>query len=106
MKIADDRHIDTHKLQSVADIGHGLGGFVAVDRDADDLGARGGKGRDLLDGGIDVRRIGIGHGLDNDGRAAAHGDAADPDGHAVAPRRGLEDALLDHDTSVFPTLPI
>ena len=35
---------------------------------------------DLLDGALDVGRIGVGHRLDDDGRAAAHRDLADLDG--------------------------
>ena len=41
---------------------------------------------DLLRGAFDVRRIGIGHRLDHDGRVAADGHAADVHGNGLAAR--------------------
>ena len=61
-------------------IGNGLGGGVVVYGDADHLRAGAGEGRDLLDGGLNVGRVGVGHGLDDDGSLRAHADATDVDG--------------------------
>jgi hypothetical protein len=43
VEVADQRHGRAHLRQPVADVRHGLGGLVAVDRDAHDLGAGTGK---------------------------------------------------------------
>ena len=61
------------------DVGDGSGGVVVVDGDADDLGAGAGEGGDLLDGGLDVGGVGVGHGLDDDGGVGAYGDGTDFD---------------------------
>ena len=60
-------------------MGYGGGGLVAVDGDAHEFRAGAMERRDLPDGRFDVRRVGIGHRLHDDGRAAANFDAADID---------------------------
>ena len=67
---------------------HGGGGLVPVDRDAHDLGPGAGQGRDLPGGAFDVGRVGVGHRLDHDRRAAADHDVADPNADRLPPRHG------------------
>ena len=47
VEVADQRHGHAHLRQPVADVRHGLGGLVAVDRDAHDLGAGAGERRPI-----------------------------------------------------------
>ncbi len=92
VEIADQRHEAVLPRQLVADMRHGGGGLVAIDRDAHQLGAGAGERRDLRDGGVDIGRIRIGHGLHDDRRAAAdlHGGlaGADLDADRAPTRRG------------------
>ena len=71
--------------RGVDDIRHGSCGGVIVDRDADELGAGAGQGGDLPDGGRNIGGVGVGHGLDNDGRVGADQHASDVDGHCASP---------------------
>ena len=57
--------------------GNSRGGFGHVDRDADEFGAGLREFEALLRGRGDVGRVRVGHGLDDDGRAAADLDLAD-----------------------------
>src|SRR5699024_2810315 len=50
---------------------HVAGANLVVDRDAHDLRPGVREGADLGDGGRRVARVGVGHGLNGDGRAAA-----------------------------------
>ena len=86
MEIADQRHVDTAFGQAVADMRNGCGRLVAVDGNADKFGAGGGQGGDLCHRGIDIRRVGIGHRLNDDRCVAADGHMADLDRHARAAR--------------------
>ncbi len=92
MKIADDRRGHAHLADAVADMGHGRRGFVAIHRNTDKLGAGPSQSRDLARGRFDIRRIGIGHRLDDDRRAAADRNRvrafADPNADAVMARSG------------------
>jgi hypothetical protein len=65
---------------------HRLGGLVAVDRDAHDLGAGAGKLGRLPRGPLDVCRVGVGHRLHDDGSIATDHDAADVDGNGKTAR--------------------
>jgi hypothetical protein len=76
MKVADQRHEAADLGQPVADMRYGRRRFVAIDGDADHLGAGAGQCGDLRDGAGDIGRIGVGHRLDDDRRAAAHLDGA------------------------------
>ena len=77
MEVADDGHVDAHLREPVADRRDRGGGRGLVDGDAHQLrpGAR--QRLDLLRGAFDVRRVGVGHRLDDDGRGATDGDATD-----------------------------
>ena len=77
VKIADERSFAAGVEHALLDFGDGGGGFRNVHGDADHLRAGGGQLDALLHGGGDVGRVGIGHGLDDDGRAAADGHVAD-----------------------------
>jgi hypothetical protein len=68
MEVADQRHEEAEPLQPFADLRNGGGALVAVDGDADDLGAGAMQRRDLGDRGIHIGRVGVGHGLDDDRR--------------------------------------
>jgi hypothetical protein len=74
MEIADQRDVTLHFYETVADMRHGCGGFVAIDCDPHELGAGAGKRRDLSRRPFDIGRISVGHRLDGDRRAAAGED--------------------------------
>jgi hypothetical protein len=61
---------------ALADMRHGRGGFVIVDRDPHQFGAGSRQGFDLCHRTVDVGGIGIGHGLDDDRGLAADGHCA------------------------------
>ena len=63
MKIADDRHADVQPVEALDDRGNGPGRVIVIDRDTNELGARPRQRRNLADGGLNVSRVGIGHGL-------------------------------------------
>ncbi len=88
VEVADQRHVDAHLQKLFLDVRHGGGGFVAVDRDAHDLGARAVERGDLADGAVDVGRVGVGHRLHHDGCAAADFHIADENGNGLAPLAG------------------
>ena len=71
MEIADERRVAAGVEHARFDFGHGRGGFRHVHGDAHHLRAGVGQLDALLRGGGDVGGVGIGHGLDDDGRAAA-----------------------------------
>ena len=86
VEVADQRDVEAEPLQPLADARHGGGGLVAVDGDAHDLGAGPVQRGDLGDGLVDVGRVGVGHRLHDDRRAAADQHAADIDADRAAPR--------------------
>jgi hypothetical protein len=75
VEVADQRHLARHRVEPVADDRHRGRCFSGVDGDADQLRSRVGEGFDLRDRRRDVRGVGIGHRLDDDGGAAADLDA-------------------------------
>ena len=80
VEVADDGRVPALGADALDDVGHGFGGVVVVDGDADELGAGAGEGGDLLDGGLDVGGVGVGHRLDDDRGVGADTDAAYVDG--------------------------
>jgi len=80
VEIAHERHARAHRVQPLADRGHLPRGLERVHGDAHDLGARAGERRDLARRGFRVLRVRVGHGLDEDGRAAADDLVGDADG--------------------------
>ena len=93
MKIADQRDVDAHPVELFADVRDGGSRLVAVDGDPHQLRARPRQRGDLRDGGVDVGRVGVGHGLHDNRRAAAHRHGAlagsDRYGAAAMSRRGF-----------------
>ncbi len=77
MKIADQRHLDAALGQLVADMRHRGSGFIPIHGDADDFRTGPGQGCHLPDGGLNIRRVGIGHGLHDNRRGLAIEDPAD-----------------------------
>ena len=77
---------------AIADVGHGRGGFVAIDRQAHQFRACSGQRRDLARGRLDVGSVGVGHRLDDDRRTPADGHRriafanANPDGRVARER--------------------
>ena len=76
MKIADQRDVDLHLVELLADQRHGGGRFRPVDRDAHQFGAGACQLLDLNGGADDVGGIGVGHRLHHDRRVAADPDLA------------------------------
>ena len=103
VEVADERCVDAGVVHALADLGHRRGRLRDVHRDAHHLGA-GLRERDALRGGArGIGRIGAGHRLHDDRRAAADlhraGAAADADadgtmhanhghGNTIAPAKG------------------
>jgi hypothetical protein len=94
MEIADQGRGDAALAQAVADMRHGGGGFVAVDRDPHQFRAGAGEGRDLRHRARDIGGVGVGHRLHHDRRASADGDIADHDLRGGVPGRGAGDVVL------------
>ena len=80
VEVADDGHADAALVEAFDDVRNGCRGVVVVDRDADQLGAGERERRNLLDGALDVGRVGVGHRLDDDGNFPADANVADVDG--------------------------
>ena len=71
VEVADERRVDAGVAHALADLGHGRGRLRDVHRDAHHLGARF-RERDALRGGArGIGRVGAGHRLHDDRRAAA-----------------------------------
>src|SRR5262249_3309998 len=79
MKVTDDGHFHAALEQPPLDRRNRGRRLVAVTRDAHDFGARARKLLDLPRGCLHVRGVGIGYGLNDDGRPAAHPHTADVD---------------------------
>ena len=99
VEVADERHVDAHLEQPLLDLRHRGRGLVAVHRDAHDFGSGLVQRRDLADRRVDVRRVGVGHRLHHDRRAAAHRHVPDLDRDAGASLPGAAEA--DIATSFF-----
>ena len=83
VEIANERHSDAALHEFIADMGDGGGGFIAVNRDADELGACANEGSDLLHRAINVSGVGIRHGLHDNRRAATDDHTADTNGDGL-----------------------
>ena len=77
VEVAHDGHAQAALVEALDDVGHGGRGGVVVHRDADDLRAGQGQGRNLFDGPRNLRRVGVGHRLHDDRNLPA--DANLPD---------------------------
>ena len=90
VEVADERHPAAEGVQALPDRGHRPRRLRGVDGDPHQLGPRPGKRFHLGDGARDVRGVGVGHGLHDDGSAAADPDGADPDSGACTAGGGLQ----------------
>ncbi len=81
MEVADERRGHAGVEHALLDLGHGGRGFRQVDRDPHHLGPGLGELDALSCRALRIRRVGHGHRLHDDRRAAAdlHGPDADPD---------------------------
>ena len=71
MKVADERHVDAHAVERIADVRHRRRGFGVVYRHAHDFGAGARERGHLLHRAVDVGGVGVGHRLHDDRRVAA-----------------------------------
>ena len=97
VEVADDGHAQAALFQSFDDRWNGGCGALVVHRDAHDLRAGKSEGRNLLDGGLCVRRVGVGHRLHDDRDLPAHANVSNFDG------RGFSALNLRHGSSVPAT---
>ena len=81
VEVADDRRVHAHLEQALLDVRNRGRRLVAIDGNAHDLGTRARQRRHLPHCSVDIGGIGIGHGLHDDGGAAADQHPADIDGH-------------------------
>ncbi len=98
VEVADDRHVHL-----ADDVGHRPRRLVVVDRDPDELAARLGERAHLGDRPRDVRRVGVGHRLDDDRVRAADLDAAHVHGRGAPALDSRH--VLSHDGSTLPWRP-
>src|SRR5881394_2064816 len=77
MEVSDDGDVAAGVEKALFDCGNGGRGFGDVDSPANDFGAGFGEFERLFERGFDVGGVRVGHGLDDDGCAAANLDVAD-----------------------------
>ena len=81
VKVNDDRRFDTHLNKPVADQRNHCRRFRTIDRDPHEFGTGAREIGHLSGRGLDIGRIGIGHRLHHDRRAAADHHLTDPYAH-------------------------
>ena len=74
VKVAHQGCGDAGAIEPLSDMRHRSGGFIIVDRDTHQFGPGTRQCAHLRDRGFDIRGVGVGHGLNDDGRCAANGD--------------------------------
>ena len=84
MEVADDRHLYALLIELINDGRDGGGCFFVVDRDSHQLGPGPGQRRDLLDGGGNISRVGVGHRLHHNWCIAADSHAANRAGNGFS----------------------
>ena len=84
VEIADDGNGNALRFESPEDIGQGGGGGFRVDRDTDELRSRASERRNLPDGRGGVRRVRVGHGLNDDRMRSADQHASDGGGYGLS----------------------
>ena len=77
MEIADERGRASREQEPALQGRHGLRRFRQVHRHAKQLGSGLPQFQALLQGRVDIRRVGVAHRLHDDGRAASDADSAD-----------------------------
>ncbi len=83
VEVTDDRHMAAFGVQLLTDSRDSLGRGLVIDRDANQFRAGAGEFVNLLDRAGDVRRVGVGHGLDDNRGAAADLNVSDFDSYGV-----------------------
>lgn len=94
MKIADQRHIDTHALQLIADSRHRSRSILVIYSDTHEFRTGTDQLGDLDRSGDMIRRIGIGHRLHNDRRPGTDSHPPNPHGTGGTTSRGLPAAYF------------
>ena len=94
VKVANQRHMDAHAVELLADVGHRLRRFVVVDGDAHQLGAGLRQFLDWDRGGHRVGGVGVGHGLHAHRGVAANSDGVVAPHHT--PHEGTAGRSLPH----------
>ena len=84
VKISDQRSQDSPRQQLFLDARHRGSGVGAVHGDANNFRSRQRQSGHLIDGPLNVRRVGVRHRLHDDGRVAANDHGAWPFTHAHA----------------------
>ena len=84
VEVADDGNGNALRFESPEDIGQGGGGGVRVDRDTDEFRSRASERRNLTDGRGGVRRVRVGHGLNDDRMRSADQYASDSGGYGLS----------------------
>ena len=84
VEVADDGHAQALRREPVDDLGTAAAAssLLTVTRTSSEAGA--GQRGDLPDGAVDVRGVGVGHGLHHNRCIAAHADAADGGGKRLS----------------------
>ena len=103
VEVADDGRGPALGVDAFDDVGNGLRGVVIVDGDADHLRAGAGERGDLLDGGLDVRGVGVGHRLDDDRSGGADANAANGNGDGFSAAESGHTSSVYHFAACSPT---
>ena len=78
VEIADQRHVDAHAVELLADLRHTGGGFRGIHRDPHQFGAGAGQFGTLHGRRHVVGGIGVGHRLDDDRGMSSDDHSTDP----------------------------
>ena len=76
MKVTNQGHINAHFVKLISDVGDGLCSLWCVDSDPHQFRTRQGQFFDLNGCSDDINGIGVGHGLNTNGRLPPHRDNA------------------------------
>jgi len=76
VEVADDGDMNAEALEAIDNDGHGLGGIVVINGDADEFRSGACECRDLADSAVNIGGIGVGHRLNDDRGVAADAHTA------------------------------
>jgi hypothetical protein len=102
MEVPDYGDVNPDSLQPFDNVRHCLGGSIIVDGYPDELRSRTAESRNLLDSSRDVRRIGVGHRLHDDGSVATDPYLADQNSRSL-PALNVRHATLSLTKGRFTT---
>ena len=83
VEAADQRDVQPGVVEFFTELYDPLGGVFIIDRDTDDFGPGEEELFNLLESRVNIRGVGIRHGLHDDRRIAAHGHVADMDRYSL-----------------------